>query len=167
MSKPIRIYWDSCAWIGLINGEPDKRRELEIIYTHAKQGKYEIWTSALSLIEVRKLSSEAGKPRPLPPENLSTIRAVFIQPCVKTIPVSSDISDQACEIFRNTPGLNKWQDSIHLASALKWSIPIMHTYDHVDLIAVSAKFECKNGETLIIIYPDETTDGPLFAKKSG
>ena len=54
----------------------------------------------------------------------------------------------------------------HLASALRWNILIFHTYDADDLIHLNLKFRCRNNEPLLITYPDETTEGPLFAKKA-
>ena len=28
MAQPEKLYWDSCAWIGFANKEPDKKKEL-------------------------------------------------------------------------------------------------------------------------------------------
>jgi predicted nucleic acid-binding protein len=164
VAKLVKLYWDSCAWLGLLNGEADKKRELEIVYSHAKKGHYEIWTSTISMTEVRHLKDEKSDPKPLSQENLRIISNIFRQPFVKPIPVAVDIAEHARELIRTTPGLGKWQDAIHLASALRWNIPMLHTYDSEDLIHLSARFQCRNGERLLISYPDETTDGPLFAK---
>ena len=164
MAKAVKLYWDSCAWLGLINGEVDKRRELEIVYEHAKQGKYQLWTSTLSVVECRRLATEDKLPKPLSDENEKTINDFFLQPFVMPIPVSLDIAESARKIWRATVGLGKYQDAVHLASALRWDTPVMHTYDREDLLHLDGRFKCKNGETLKICYPDETTDGPLFAK---
>jgi hypothetical protein len=83
LAKPVKLYWDSCAWLGLLNGEADKKRELEIIYGHAKAGRFEIWTSTLSMIEVRRLDSEKAAPKPLSAANLQTIEDLFGQPFVR------------------------------------------------------------------------------------
>ncbi|MGW8135549.1 type II toxin-antitoxin system VapC family toxin [Sphingomonas zeae] len=164
MAKPVRIYWDSCAWLGLINGEPDKRRELEIVYGNARQGKYELWTSTLSIVEVRRLRSEQHDPKPLSEDNRNTLRDLFRQPFVKPIPLALDIAEEARDLFRRTKGLGKFPDAVHLASALRWNSSVLHTYDNQDLLHLSMKFDCRNGEKLAISYPDETTDGPLFAR---
>lgn len=160
----VKLYWDSCAWLGLINGEPDKRRELEIVYSHAKQGHYEIWTSTLSVVEVRTLKSETHNSKPLSEENLKIIRDVFRQKFIKTIPLAVDIAENARELFRSTPGLRKWQDAVHLASAIRWNVSTFHTYDQADLLHLNGKIKCRNNDPLLIFYPDETTDGPLFRK---
>lgn len=39
---PRRVYWDACAWIGLLNNEPDKHPPLRIIWEHAQRGQFEI-----------------------------------------------------------------------------------------------------------------------------
>ena len=166
LPKPIRLYWDSCAWLGLLNGEADKKRELGIIYANAQRGSFELWTSTLSILEARRLESEKEAKKPLSAENLRTIAAVFRQPFVKLIPMALDVSEHARELVRATPGLTKWQDAVHLASALRWDAVMFHTYDKEDLLHLSERFSCRNGRPLPICYPSETADGPLFAKIS-
>lgn len=162
MAKPKRLYWDSCAWIGLLNGEPDKKRELEIVYGAARKGRFELWTSTISLVECRRLESERNQPKPLDQENDKRIADLFRQPFVKPIPMAVDIAEQSRELLRGTVGLTKMADGVHLASALRWSVHVMHTYDNDDLLHLSEKFRCKDGTLLVIEYPDTTTDGPLF-----
>lgn len=171
MAKIRKVYWDSCAWLGLLNGEADKRRELEIIYDAAKSGSFEIWSSTIALIEVNKLAEERDRMNVqgkvagiLTPENLLKIEALFNQPFVKMIPLDVEISGRARKLYRETPKLGKINDAVHLASALKWNLELFHTYDHDDLIHLSRKFKTDKGVELVICYPDETTDGPLFAK---
>lgn len=164
MAKPIKIYWDSCAWLGLVNGEVNKKRELEIVYGHARQGKYELWTSTLAFVEVNRLRDELSTSKPLTAEKDATIAALFQQVFVKPIPVDVEIANWARQLYRTTPDLKKKNDAVHLVSALKWNIGLMHTYDREDLLHLDNKLACKNGKYLTICYPDETTDGPLFAR---
>lgn len=167
MARAVKLYWDSCAWLGLLNGEADKKRELDIVYAHAKTGHYEIWTSTFSIVEVRRIDSEKDDPKPLSAKNLEIIEGLFLQSFVKIIPLDLEIASDARRLFRETQGLGKYQDAVHLASAIKWNLPTLHTYDHEDLLHLDGKLQCKNGDKLRICYPDETTDGPLFAKKTG
>ena len=37
ISDLTKVYWDSCAWIGLLNGEPDKRWQLETMLQQRKK----------------------------------------------------------------------------------------------------------------------------------
>jgi len=167
LAKAVKLYWDSCAWLGLLNGEADKKRELAILYGHAKAGKFEVWTSTLSMVEVRRLGSEINAPKPLSEANLKLIGDLFGQPFVKPIPLDLEIAVNARALFRVTAGLGKFQDAVHLASAQKWNIPVFHTYDRDDLLHLSDTLACKNAQLLRICYPNETTDGPLFAKLGG
>ena len=164
MAKVPKLYWDSCAWLGLLNGEADKKRELEIVYGQSRQGQFEIWTSTLSMIECRRLKSEEHEAKPLTAENAQTIKDIFSQPFVKPIPLDVQISEMSRTIWRSTPGLGKFQDAVHVASAIRWNVPILHTYDRDDLLHLDGSFDCLDGATLTICYPDQTTDGELFAK---
>jgi predicted nucleic acid-binding protein len=170
LAKLPRFYWDSCAWLGLLNGEPDKKRELEIVYGNAKNGKCEIWTSTIAFIEVNRLAPEKSSPRPLEDGVSKTIDAIFQQPFVKPIPLDVEIGHRARKLYRETPTL-EFRDAGHVASAVRWSIPVFHTYDGGKgngLIDLSGKFQLKDGSAaLIICYPDSTTDGPLFANSKG
>ena len=163
MSEVSRYYWDTCAFIGLINGEGDKIRELSIIYDNARAGRFKIYTSTLSSVECRRLDREKQEPKPLNESNEQIISELFLQPFIFAIPLTLDIAEQARILWRRTQGLGKWQDAVHVASALRHNIETMHTYDRADLIHLSEQFDCQNGNRLRIIFPDETTDGGLFA----
>lgn len=163
MPKAVRVYWDSCAWLGLLNGEEAKKRALGIIWEGARAGGFEIWTSTLSILEVRRLRAEEQEAKPLGPEKLKIIAAFFRQPSVKLVPLALDIAEHARELVRTTDGLGKWQDAVHLASALRWDVTLFHTYDQTDLLHLSERLRCRNGDRLTICLPDETADGPLFA----
>lgn len=168
MANVPRLYWDSCAWLGLLNGEIDKKRALEIIYGNAREGRSEIWTSTLSMVEVRQIKAkgETKATRPLKPEHMKIIDDIFKQHFVKPIPLSVDIAHQARYLWRNTASLGKWQDSIHLASALRWNCDELHTYDYEDLIHLSMAFDRRDGQKLKICDPNESVDGPLFSGNS-
>ena len=161
MAKPIKYYWDSCAFIGLLNGEADKKRELEIVYGWARSGKAEIWTSTLAMIECRSIKQESTK-KPMSEINGKKVSDIFRQEFVKPIPMAVDIVERARELWRATEGLGKIQDAVHLASAMRWNVEIMHTYDRVDLLHLSDKLTCRNESLLKICYPDSSTDGALF-----
>lgn len=161
-SESRRVYWDSCAWIGLLNNEADKACELRAVYERAKNGKCEIWTSVFSLVEVYKTSDEKNQVKPLGSSNMLRIEGLFNQSFVKLIQLDREIAEWARNLVRTTPGLKKHQDSIHLASALAWNIPVMHTYDRNDLLHLSNSFKCRNGENLFICNPGDFADTPLF-----
>jgi predicted nucleic acid-binding protein len=167
MAKLTKLYWDSCAWLGLVNGEPLKKRELEIVYGNGGQGQCELWTSALALVEVNRLGDEKGKPKPLADHNRVTIENLFRQQFVKVVPLDVEVADLARRLVRENPKLSKFKDAVHLASAIRWNIPILHTYDRDDLLHLSGQLSCKDGTNLMICYPGQTTDGPLFNSRRG
>lgn len=164
VAKIKKVYWDSCAWLGLINGEPNKRRELEIIYSAARRGDYEIWTSTISMIEASSLAEEMSKTKPLSIGNTQKLQQMFEQPFIKVVPLDLKIARSARKLFRETVGLSGRFDAVHLASALAWSVDAMHTYDRDDLLHLSDKLADAKGRLLHICYPDEHSDGPLFAQ---
>lgn len=167
MAKVKKVYWDTCAWLGLINGEPDKRRELEIVYDAARTGTYELWTSAWTMVECNRENTEMHLPKPIAPEGLARIRQFFQQPFIKRTPVDTPIANRAAELLRTTPKLGKKGDAVHLASALWWSVDALHTYDGNDLLHLSYKFTDRKGRLLLICTPHEATDGPLFSQAKG
>lgn len=165
MTEVRRVYWDACCWIGLINGETTKLGGLEYVYKAAMKGEYQIWTSALSLAEVFKLKSEDNTRRPLDDGNLDAIDDMFRQDFVFITTVDLEIGFEARRLLRHTPGLRKAPDAIHLASALRWSVDALHTYDKGDLLRLSGKLKCRSGEWLTICEPDEPPTGPLSGKE--
>lgn len=160
-----KIYWDSCAWLGLVNGESGRRQELEIVYGQGRNGIIEIWTSTLSIVEANRLDSEVGMAKPIPTDSLATLDNMLFQPFVKLVPVDTDIARRARRLVRETPGLGKKADAIHLASAMRWNVPIFHTYDGNDLLHLDQKLNCDDGSVLTICEPSDPTEGGLFAKE--
>jgi len=173
MANVKKVYWDSCAWLGLLNKESERIQELEFIWVKAERGEVEIWTSTVSQMEVFKLAEEKralelqgniAKKEILTDENLSLIENVFDQPFVKRIPLDVEISSRARRVYRETPGLNKVPDAAHLVSAMKWNIPVIHTYDGNDLLHLSGKLKTDDGTELIICVPNERPQPDLLSE---
>lgn len=162
MADPTKIYWDSCAWIGLVNGEPDKIQALQTVYGYAQRGQVEIWTSAMAVVEVNRLESEMQMPKPIPPESIAKIDALLFQPFVKLINLDQIVAKRARKILRETTGLKKKPDAVHLASAVIWNIPIFHTYDGSDLLHLDGLLTCMDGTSLEITRARDPFGGGLF-----
>lgn len=162
MAKQTKVYWDACAWLGLINGEAKKARELQIVWKMAERGEVQIWTSALALAEVYRAKCEKEWAS-LDPTNDAKIDNMFDQPFVEKIQLDTEVARMAKNLLRTFEKLKKPTDAIHLASALKWNVDQLHTYDGSDLLGLSGQAICENGEPLIICMPDHLTDGELFA----
>lgn len=115
----------------------------------------------MALTEVFLLSSELNQPKPLHDGNLDKIEEMFEQDFVKLVPVDAEIAKLARRLRRHHVKL-RTPDAIHLASALKWSIGVMHTYDVKDLHFFDNKLKLKSGGFLRIARPEEPFAGPLF-----
>ena len=120
MAKPIKLYWDSCAWLGFLNGEDDKKRELEIVYGNARNGKYELWTSTFSMVEARRLKVEEQEAKPLSDANLKKIKDIFGQPFVN-IP--------QMHVFPDTVGKAQYPGYVKIGGIKISGTPIRITMD--------------------------------------
>jgi predicted nucleic acid-binding protein len=161
MAEVRQVYWDSCVWIGLINSEAGKARAVEHNYHLARSGAVQIWTSTMSYVEVFQLEEEKGKPKPYDNANLDKIAEMFEQEFINLVPVDVEVAKLARRLRREYK-LKKPPDAIHLASAMRWSVEVLHTYDGADLLVLDAKLKIKTGKFLRITAPEEPTDGPLF-----
>jgi predicted nucleic acid-binding protein len=156
MTDRVKVYWDSCAWLGLINGEAEKAQALEHVWSKAQHGDVEIWTSALAIAEVYKVKCE-GEKASLSPENDAKIDNMFDQDFVKVTQLDTEIARMAKALLRAHDKLKKPTDGIHLASAVYWNADQLHTYDGSDLLGLSIKRA--DGGDLTICKPD-MLDGP-------
>lgn len=163
MSKKPRFYWDACAWLGLLNEELPKHRELKIIWNRAARGDCVIWTSALSRVEVFKKRAEDGDPRPLSEEADKEIEEMMDQPFVRTAAFDRIIGNASRRIRRRYSSIRKLPDCVHLATAVHWNCDQLHTYDNVDLLGLDGVVKRRDGISLQICIPDVASDGPLFA----
>jgi predicted nucleic acid-binding protein len=133
MSEVRNVYWDSCAWLGLLNEDADKFQALEVVWNMAKAGKLRIWTSALSIAEVYRVKCE-GQWDAIDPANDDLINDMFDQDWVNVVQVDIEIAKRAKELLRTHEKLRKPPDAIHLASAIMWNVDQLHTYDKDDLL---------------------------------
>lgn len=161
MPKTKTYYWDACAWLGLINQESKKHRELEIIWKAAENGDCRIITSTLSQVEVFKKRCEDNDPKPLSEEADKEIAGLFQQPHIDLAALDPNIAETARGLRRKHA--LKAPDSIHLATAAYWNCDVMQTYDRDDLLVLDGKVMRRDGKSLAIAIPDATVDGPLFA----
>jgi len=159
VSELFRVYWDACAWLGLLNGEADKSQELEVVWHEATQGKVEIWTSAFCIAEVYKVKCE-GDWAALSPENDAAINNLFDQDWVKPVQLDTEIAKLAKTLLRTHEKLKKPSDAVHLATAIYWDLDQLHTYDGSDLLGLNV--ETLTGKELKICKPDMLHGENLF-----
>jgi predicted nucleic acid-binding protein len=144
--SPIKVYWDACAWIGLINGEAKKIHPLRSIWEDAQKGKYEIWTSVYSYLEVIKGALEHGTTHHLE-ESDRTFDNMLDQPYVKKVQLDSEIAKLARHLRRKLQhiGIVPRPDAIHLATASFYSCDELHTSDNCHLLQFDGKVSRMDG----------------------
>lgn len=162
MTDRKKVYWDACAWLGLLNGEADKAQELEVVWEKAKHGEVEIWTSAFCVAEVYKVKCE-GEKIGLSPENDDKIDDLFNQDWVYIAQVDLAIARLAKSLLRSQAKLSKPSDGIHLATAIYWNVDQLHTWDASDLLGIVCKRA--DGEILEICKPAMIDGENLFNRK--
>ena len=118
-----RFYWDSCAFLAWLLPEADRQTSCKEVLEAAELGECEIVTSALTLTEVIKLK---GLP-PLKEEQEAKIRGFFANEYIIVRQVDRFIAEDARRLIW-AEGV-KPKDSIHVATALRWGIAELHTYD--------------------------------------
>lgn len=165
MANPLNVYWDSCAWLGLVNGEDGRKQNLEIVYGMARRGLIQLWTSTVAIVEVNRLSVEMNMPRPISDESLAIINDLLFQPFISHISLDTIVARRAQRLLRETRGLTKRPDAMHLASAIQWNIHTFHTYDGSDLLHLNGQIRCLDGEDMEIVLPSDPFDGGLFSER--
>jgi len=162
---PQNVYWDSCAWIGFINEEPDKITPLRAIWDEATRGRIVIWTSTYSYLEVMRGPPSYGEAYP-PEEEDGRIFAMLEQPHVNRVAVDIEIAKLARRLKReHHPMLSKRSDAIHLATAIFHNIDELHTWNSSDLIPFNGIIQRRDGVPLVICIPSAHPAGPLFEGK--
>ncbi len=165
MADKLRYYWDACAWIGLIRQEADKIDVLRYVIDRAQKGEVEIWTSTFTLAEVFKKKCD-GEQKGLPTAEDQAFDDYVRQDYVQLAQVDLDIGTLARRVLRQYPKIRKPQDAIHVATALRYNIDELHTFDRDDLIALNGQIDRADGKKLIIGKPPSPPappgPGPLF-----
>lgn len=166
MADRPKFYWDACAWIGLINQEPDKIAACQHVIGVAQSGTAEIWTSTLSLAEVFKKKC-AGQQVAISEPDDTTFENFLSQDYVVQVQVDQDVGLLARRLLRKYTKLAKPADAIHLATALLNDCDELHTFDGDNLLGLSNQLKCAGGKLLKICRPPDPPKpslGPLFEK---
>lgn len=137
MSIP-RRYWDSSAFLGWLLPESEREDACNSVLQAAENGELEIVTSAFTLTEVIKLK---GKPE-LKKEHEGQIAKFFQREYIILRNVDRFIALAAQRLVWDQ-GLTP-KDSIHVATALRWKIPVLDTFDD-RLIALNGKLALDEG----------------------
>jgi predicted nucleic acid-binding protein len=149
---PRRLYWDSCAFLGLINPGEAKHADCRAVWDQAERQQAVLFTSFFAFAEVFKAKCE-GPAKPLAEAQDRAIEVMLRQPWVQPVVVDERIGTAARRLMRQHPECKKPSDAIHLATALALNVDEMHTYDRSDLLRLSEKVFRADGVPLKICTP--------------
>lgn len=158
-SLPSRVYWDSCAFLGLINQEPGKANHCTAVWKEAENGDVIIYTSFFTFAEVFKAKCE-GQAKPLAEDEDKKIEQLLRQNWIRPVVVDERIGVAARRAMRHHPECKKPSDAIHLVTALALSVDEMNTYDGADLLGLDGKVNRADGKPLKICIPTPAPQPP-------
>lgn len=131
---PIR-YWDAATFLAWLKPEPARKPACEGWLDRARQGKLLIVTSTITLAEVVKF--DKSDILNLTPETAATIEGFFRNSWISLRNVDPDIGEKARGLIWDHA--LRVRDAIHLATALRYRVPFLDTYDD-QLVALNDLF---------------------------
>ena len=117
------VYWDSDAFLGLINEEPGKVELASDVWNASELGLLTIVTSALTIAEVIYAKS-AGQ---VDPSKRHVVNDFFRRPNLVIEPLIRQIAQLARDVVWDY-GIRP-KDACHISTAAFHKIPSMHTFD--------------------------------------
>jgi len=128
--KPLHIYWDACVFISYIEGKD--LSVLDAILATVHNGSVRLYTSTLSIAEVAYAEDEKQKQRPNPVVEAAIDSFWAGNDDITLVNPHELIMRDARKLMRDglAQGYSlKPPDAIHLATARRLNIGIVHTYD--------------------------------------
>ena len=119
--KPL-VYWEACVQIALFQDEKRAAGEMEGVASVVKQhdaGDIVLCTSVLTRVEVLE-----GR---LTDAQRNRYRTFMLRPDVQEIGVTKRIVERAAQL--RTEFHLESLDALHLATALEYEVPVLHTFD--------------------------------------
>lgn len=117
------VYWDSDAFLGILNAEADKITECDEVWQEAQNGTFQIVTSTLTIAEV---IHQKGTPK-LDPSKRSRVTNFFLAKWITLRPVTRSIAELARDVVWDNA--IKPKDAVHIATAAADKIAEMHSFD--------------------------------------
>jgi predicted nucleic acid-binding protein len=132
LSRGQTAYWDANVFLSYINGEPSRLPTIDTLLQQSSNGDFTVVTSTISLTEVafaemEKLGGALDEAVEQRIDALFADRSV-----VSLIEFHEGVARDARRLMRRAmvQGLSlKPPDAIHLASALRLGVDMLHTYD--------------------------------------
>jgi predicted nucleic acid-binding protein len=118
-----QIYWDSDAFLGWFQEEPEKVELCEGTIERAQNGEVVIVTSALTIAEVLWMR---GAPR-LSQDKADLVRKFFRRSYIRVRNVTRSTAESAQDLVWDHSIRPK--DAVHVATALEAKITLLETFD--------------------------------------
>lgn len=153
--SPKRVYWDSSSWIALIldervthaDGSIENRGALcRDVIVNAQKGSAEIFTSALSLIEVCKIPGDKD------PSKLDKIKDFFENDYIVVVNLDREVGELGRELMQRGFSKLKPPDASHIAAAALALVDELHTFDD-KILQLDGRVEKSDGTKLQICKP--------------
>ena len=119
----MRRYWDSCAFLALLENEPNRSDACRETLKEAEAGGFVVLTSALTLTETLWLRRG---PR-LGEDKARLLNGFFRRSFLRVVNLDRVIAESAQSLVWDD-GI-KPKDAIHVATALRYQCPILETFD--------------------------------------
>ena len=152
------VYWDASVFHALFNKEQGRDQECLRIEKAARDGRIDIYTSAVTFVECIWLK---GSPK-LSPKHEEFMQKYFMHKFITVLNCDRLIAESARSLAWKYPHLHP-KDAIHVASAISQQVDVLHSYDADDLIKLDGKIGapplkiCKPGDEGF-----DLSDGLLF-----
>ena len=147
-----RRMWCSCTIIDYLKGAEREQPCIEII-THMHEGSQEIVTSVIAEAEVAHLGDSTDHDTA---ERM--IKEFFERRYVVRVPFDRLMAEDVRRLLRAHQGLTTL-DAAHIATALRWHVPLLETYDD-RLLGLDG---VEGNPPLIIREPKwDVSMGPIF-----
>ncbi|HEX4122245.1 MAG TPA: PIN domain-containing protein [Verrucomicrobiae bacterium] len=158
------VYWDANIFHALFGAEAGRIEACNRIYEAARNGEVIIYTSAITCVECVWIK---GNPDKLSPRHEAEITRFFEHKFIRIVQCTRLIAEQARGLIWKYPHL-KPKDALHVATAIKAQVNLMHSYDNDDLVKLDGQIGnpplkiCNpgNGDGF---EPAEQTDLPIKA----
>lgn len=129
-------YWDTGPFLALLKNEAHRMADVAPIIEAAEAGAVRLVTSGVTLVEVVKLDQKLA-PVEVPPEDAEKIRRYFLRSYISIRTFDRPTATIARQLIWDH-GLQT-RDAMHLATAIRWKLPLLETFDVGDLVSLSGK----------------------------
>jgi predicted nucleic acid-binding protein len=119
-------YWDAGVFLALLKNEEWRIAEIQAVLKAAEAGQVLIVTSSVSLVEVVKLDQKQAIIE-IPPADCAKIEGFFQRSYISVRLLDPRVSAMARQYIWQH-GLST-RDAMHLATAVRYRIPQLDTYD--------------------------------------